>query len=1024
MLNIPLGLRTALESGNCVLFLGAGIGEHARAADGKPAPDAPALAKDLAAEFSVEADDVSDLSRVAGIVELRRGRPELQGFLAKRLANLEPDDTLRWLFTIRWAAIFTTNYDRVIERAYELVSNPPQKSVTLTMTSDLVRHDPRFEVPICHIHGALFDSRSPQILITEDDYTRFRERRRMLFEFLKIEFAKSPVLYIGYSNRDPNWKMLIGELKSEFYPAPLPQSYRIAPRTDPLEAELLKAKNIETLDCTLQEAVDAAKLLVSTAPPDSSRYRTVKKEVPSDLQEAFDNNPAATARLLSSWTYVNQAPFHETPNIRAFLRGDRANWALVGSGEVFERDIEESIYEDLLDFATTSSRKPRALIVLAPAGYGVTTLLMTLAARLVKDNAGPVYSLRPGSSALEGDIEYAVTLLEGRSFLFVNNAADYVTAIQTMLSRLKDLESPAMFVLGERLNEWRQGHGKFSVKEYQIESLSDPEISRLLDLLEKHAELGALSPLPRDLQVAAIKQKHGKELLVALREATEGKSFDAILEDEFRGIQSSTARRLYLAVCCFHQHGAFARDALLAQLLDVPLIQLYQEANAGTEGVVIHECVNQAREAYGARTRHRTIASIVWERCASAEEKDALLNSALSSLNLNYGQDAAAFESFIRDDYTIDQIRTLDGKIRFFETACKKDPDSPYVRQHYARMLMREGRSELALGQVDLAIKMNPQVRVLYHTRGMVLKELALSVNTADIARRRLAQSETSFRRGLSLYRRDEYCYQGLAQLYLGWAKRASTPEESTEYVMKAEQVVSEGLTQVKVRYGLWIESSNIEAYLGNEPSRVQALEQAVRDTPGSIVSRYLLGRAYRKAGRTDDVLEVLAPIIKNHHDEFRSFVEFALCLAIKNKSYDESIAVLKLSTLYGYSDPRFLATLGGMLFMSGEFSEARGVFEESTKRDFTAEEMNKIQFCPWEMEDPNTPLRMNGKVVTRKAGYAFVSCDGFPVFLCPGSKFDGLVMEVGTIVSFQPAFSARGALAVAPLSIGASADP
>jgi len=80
----------------------------------------------------------------------------------------------------------------------------------------------------------------------------------MLFEFLKVEFAKSPVLYIGYSNRDPNWKTLVGELASEFYPAPLPQSYRIAPRTDPLEAELLKAKNVETLASGLYSTLTTA----------------------------------------------------------------------------------------------------------------------------------------------------------------------------------------------------------------------------------------------------------------------------------------------------------------------------------------------------------------------------------------------------------------------------------------------------------------------------------------------------------------------------------------------------------------------------------------------------------------------------------------------------------------------------------------------------------------------------------------------------------------------------------------------
>ena len=38
---------------------------------------------------------------------------------------------------------------------------------------------------------------------------------------------------------------------------------------------------------------------------------------------------------------------------------------------------------------------------------------------------------------------------------------------------------------------------------------------------------------------------------------------------------------------------------------------------------------------------------------------------------------------------------------------------------------------------------------------------------------------------------------------------------------------------------------------------------------------------------------------------------------------YSKPIALLKLSTLYGLSDPRFIATLGGMLFLDGEFTEA-----------------------------------------------------------------------------------------------------
>ena len=1015
MVDIPLGLRTAIESGNCVLFLGAGIGQSAHRPDGQPAPDASTLAQDIASHFKLNPPENPDLASVASIVDLRIGRSELEAYLQERLADLEPDESLMWLLSRRWAAIFTTNYDRLIDRTYELIANPSQKPEDFTYSSDITKHDPRFEVPICYIHGTLFGPKRSHIIITDDDYARFQERRRMLFDFLKHEFATSPVLYVGYSNRDPNWKSTIAELAAEFSPAPLPQSYRIAPATDPYEAEILQHRNIASIDLTFQRFYAITAPIIASDSSDSIRYREAAAQVPGDLRTAFEKSPAPTSRLLASWTYVNQAAFHEVSNMESFLKGDRPNWALIGSRQTFERDIEETIYDNMLDYATISSRNSRAIIVLAPAGYGVSTLLMTLAARLVQDNAGPVFMLRPGAQVLEGDIEYAALWSEAKPFFFVDNASEHAEVVRTMLQRLEDIGKPAMFILGERLNEWRQEHGRLNVEEYQIEPLSEPEIHRLLDLLTQYSQLGVLESLSRELQVAAVKQKHGQDLLVVLRETTEGRSFDAILEDEFQGIQTPLAKRLYLTVCCFSQHGAYVRDSLLAELLDVNLVDLYEKTDASTEGVVVYDDVGHAQTVHAARARHRVIASIVWDRCSSPDEKDVILTSALSGLNLNYGLDKSAFDHFVRSDRNIDQIRSLEGRIRFFEAACQKDPTSPYVRQHYARMLMREHKPNLALGQIEQAIKMDSRVMVLYHTQGLVYKDLALSTDSEEIARRWLVQSENSFRKGLKIYSRDEYCYQGLAQLYLGWARRVSSATESAYYVARTEEVISEGLKRVRVRSSLWIESSNIQAYLGDEPSRIAALEQAVREAPGTTIPRYILGRAYRHMGEIPAALEILQPVVKYHPEEFRPIVEYALALAIKNQSYEESIAVLRLSTPYGYSDPRYLATLGGMLFMTGKLSEAKGVFQEALRREFGTSEANEIQFRPVVEDSRMKNGRLRGIVTMLKPGYVFIEALGFDRFLCHSRRYNGLVMAVGMVVTFEPAFSAKGAIAVSP---------
>jgi hypothetical protein len=55
MPDIPLGLRQALEAGECVLFVEAGLGNHLWRA-GVHAPDAKTLATELAEHFKIDID--------------------------------------------------------------------------------------------------------------------------------------------------------------------------------------------------------------------------------------------------------------------------------------------------------------------------------------------------------------------------------------------------------------------------------------------------------------------------------------------------------------------------------------------------------------------------------------------------------------------------------------------------------------------------------------------------------------------------------------------------------------------------------------------------------------------------------------------------------------------------------------------------------------------------------------------------------------------------------------------------------
>jgi tetratricopeptide (TPR) repeat protein len=893
---------------------------------------------------------------------------------------------------------------------------PLQRPVPIASTAELVNYDPRLDVPIYHLHGALFGPRSG-IVVTESDYARFRESRRMLFEALKLRFATSTFLYIGYSNRDPSWKLVLDELTQDFFPSKPPASYRVAPDTDSIESEILKSKGIETIAATFEQFAVIASTTVAPSEADPERFSKVRSMVPTQLRDAFDKSPAAVTRLVASWTYVNQAPFTEAANTAAFLQGDRPNWAVVGAKHQFSRDIEEDVYDDVLDYVTGTPKIPSTVLVLGPAGYGITTALMSLASRLVAEKAGPVFMHKPATPLAEGDIVFAASMFDRPPIFVVDDAGDNITALEGAITQLRGNNKPAIFVLGERLNEWRQQRTRLSGTERLIEPLSDAEIDRLLECLARHHALNNLEPLNRELRIAVIKQKHGKELLVTMKEATEGKGFDAILEDEFRGIHNPLAQSLYLTVCCLYQHGAYVRDAVLAQTMEVDLPTLYKQTAETLDGVVVYECIDEAMGLYAARARHRTVAAVVWERCGAMTERDRLLQATLQNLNLNYKPDVNAFEKLVRSERLVDGIRGLENKIKFFETACRKDPDNPYVRQHYGRMLSRENKPELALTQIEEGLKLHGRdtPRVLFHTKGVILTQLVAQTESEGIARRRLVQAEEAFRKSIALNRRDEYGYQGLAKLYLEWAKRASAESEATEYVSKVEEVISEGLRNVKVRDGLWVMTSEVEKWLGDMPSRVKALEQAIVANPGSVIARYLLGRTYRQLGKPDKALLVLDPVVKGNIDEFRAFIEYALALLATGKSLSEAIAVLSISTTYGLSDARFVATLGGLQFMANAFSNAEKTFQESVRREFPYSEIHTIHFRP-SIIGATSALKLHGKVTVVRPKYALLEVEGYPTFLCPSSKFGDMQFKVGMKVQFEVEFNAKGPVATKPL--------
>ena len=416
----------------------------------------------------------------------------------------------------------------------------------------------------------------------------------------------------------------------------------------------------------------------------------------------------------------------------------------------------------------------------------------------------------------------------------------------------------------------------------------------------------------------------------------------------------------------------------------------------------------------GARTRHIKIANVVWELCHRDMGSESLIHEAITALNLNHQADVIAFDHFVRSDRLVNSLTSSEGRIKFFDIACRKDPESPYVRQHYARMLARDDLDSLALDQIEKAISIDSSVKVLYHTKGMILMKLAHTLKSKDMATRRLVQSENAFRQGLTYNRRDDFCYQGLARLYIGWAEKYRE-DEFDDAIAKAEEIINEGLKVVRSRNTLWQESARIQKLLGNDEQNIQRLARAVEANPTSAISRYLLARAYRTKGEPAKAVTVLQDIIDRHLEEPRIIAEYVLSKYMLGTFYSELAAILQLSLPYGFNDPRFISILGGMFFLDGKFSQATRVFDESRKRQFNSTELMTPQFFPRDIRDSSKFLHIDGIVAERKAGFALIDVPSYPRIICPGSKWSGTVLERGMNIEIRLVFCPKGPLAIEP---------
>jgi hypothetical protein len=119
MSSLPKVLVDNIKENSVVLFLGAGASIGAEHPQRKQIPNGKELAKMLVDKFLGPEYRGIPLLRAAELAIAQSDLFTFQDYVASIFREFGPSDHHRLVPRFLWKAIFTTNYDLVIERAYE-----------------------------------------------------------------------------------------------------------------------------------------------------------------------------------------------------------------------------------------------------------------------------------------------------------------------------------------------------------------------------------------------------------------------------------------------------------------------------------------------------------------------------------------------------------------------------------------------------------------------------------------------------------------------------------------------------------------------------------------------------------------------------------------------------------------------------------------------------------------------------------------------------------------------------------------
>ena len=993
MTDIPAVLIDAIKEERAVLFLGAGASRQAEHPKGIQIPQGDKLRDLICEKFLGGALKQKPLPTVAAMATSEASPFRFQAYIRDLFLPFGPADFHLLIPKFRWRAIATTNFDLIIEKAYGNVRDPLQNLVKVVKDGDGFDEKLQKEidpVEFYKLHGCIdsyTDSEIPLILGTEQ-YASYSKNRTRLYSRFRDLGHECPIIFVGYSISDPHIQKILFDLTDKTNRRP--PFYLVLPRINPIETRHWARNNVDTIEATFE---DFLRTIDQSIPPIARAFPaglgggelSIRKYYPdSDPQE-----PAFLEKFLAlNVTHIHSGLSATMQDPRQFYRGYDDGWGCITQELDADRSITDSVLVDAV-FLEEVDRRPAELFMLkGPGGNGKTVSLKRIAWEAgVTFNRLVLYPKGPAGLNIEALVE--ISRLTGeRIFLFVDRVALVRNELHELLRAARSRSLPLSVVGAERDNEWNIYCEKlepFVCQEFPVRYLSKREIKELLYLLEKHDALGMLKELSFEERVDKFIERAGRQLLVALHEATLGKPFEDIIVDEFRRIEPETARNLYLNICALHQFGAPVRAGLISRASGIGFEQFQTQFLQPLENVV-HVVKGSPYSDVRYSSRHQHVAGIVFQRILpDVEDRFDLLARLLTSINIDYSSDNETFSRLIRGRGIAEVFSSVDLGRLFYDRVEAAAPDNHFIL-HQRAVFERQhpdGSLDHAEAAAAHAHELNPKSHSIQHTQAVIARRKANETDDPLLKKhlRRTARKKLGNRTGQS----SEYDLSTYALLAIDEFKELSNsldmsdnekpPQELIKVAKETETTIQSSLQRFPESPELLSVEATFRVFLNQTDKARRALERAFNLNPRQDWLAVRLSRMYHESGDIQKSKEVLNTCLQDNPTSKDAHLQLGRVLAANGDGV-RAVEHLKRSFIPG--DHNFDAQFwcARELFLQGEYDEATRLFADIGDRAqgrFRTRATGKVK-------KNGEPVVYNCLVQRFEDSYAFLGLPHFPM--------------------------------------------